>query len=110
MRLQKRLKTLNLNQNLDRPVLISLCYRAAGDGSVILGIKVEPLIYAHLFVIDRLDFFFFFPTLCQRLMSQIYCNSEDVVVCYLDILRVSSWQSCHKSPAAACFAWDFEPR
>lgn len=57
MRLQKRLKTLNLNQNLDRPVLIFLCYSTAGDGSIILGIKVEPLIYAHLLVIDRLDFF-----------------------------------------------------
>lgn len=31
-------------------------------------------------------------------MNQIYCNSEDVVVWYLDILRISSWQNCHKSP------------
>lgn len=61
MRLQKRLKTLNLNQNLDRPVLIFLRYSIVGDGSLILGIKVEPLIYAHLFVMDRLDFFFLFP-------------------------------------------------
>lgn len=57
MRLQKRLKTLNLNQNPDRPVLIFLRYSTAGDGSIMLGIKVEPLIYAHFFVIDRLDFF-----------------------------------------------------
>lgn len=55
MRLQKRLKSLNLNQNLDRPVLIFLCHSTAGDRTIMLGIKVEPLIYAHLFVIDRLD-------------------------------------------------------
>lgn len=57
MRLQKRLKTLNLNQNLDRPLLIFLCYSTAGDGSIILGIEVEPLIYAYLFVIDILNVF-----------------------------------------------------
>lgn len=53
--LQKRIKTLNLNQNLDRRILIFLCYSTAGDGGIMLGIKVEPLIYAYLF--DRLDFF-----------------------------------------------------
>lgn len=31
-------------------------------------------------------------------MNQIYCDSEDVVVWYLDILRMSSSQNCHKSP------------
>lgn len=57
MRLQKRLKTLNLNQNLDRPILIFLRFSAAGDGSIMLGIKVEPLISVHLFVTNRLGFF-----------------------------------------------------
>lgn len=68
MRLQKRLKTLNLNQNLDRPVLIFLCYSTAGDGSIMLGIKVEPLIKARLFVTGRLDFYFtFFFSYCASL-------------------------------------------
>lgn len=57
VRLQKRIKTLNLNQNLDRRILIFLRYSTAGDGGIMLGIKVEPLISAYLFVIDRLDFF-----------------------------------------------------